>query len=174
MPDGSILISDDRGNRLTATGSRSGYGSTQSPGDVHLQAASGQQQAVIALNEPMKGMGEGGETRMGQQGPGRGHALRRRRSPVCAHREWRSGVPRIDGARCGNGTSSRSSVAAVVVDQRVPARRRTARRRVAGRSVRHGEAGQDDRETVWTPRSSAISRLSSVIVALMCRVCAPI
>ena len=75
------------------------------------------------------------------------HADRRRRSPLRAQRERRSGVPQD---RWHRGVAAQYPArfrrpAAAMADQRVPAGRRPARHRVSRRAGRrHGEAGQDD------------------------------
>ena len=136
----------------TATGLGSGYGSMAIAGDrVYLQGAIGRNSGVIALNRAdgkvvwAKAVGISPGER--QRRWTAQHAHRRRRSPVRAHRERRPGMLR-HGRRHPVAAKHPQGVpwpADPVADQRIPTRRWTTRRRVAGR-VRcgHGEAGQDD------------------------------
>ena len=97
------------------------------------------------------------------------HADGRRRSDLRAQRERRSGVPQD---RWHRGVAAQypprvQGPAAAMADQRVPAGRRAACHRVSRRAGRrHGEARQDDGNTVWTSKDlSDPAGYSSVIAA---------
>ncbi len=139
----------------TANNLGSGYGSMAVAGDrVFLQGARGPDSVVIALNRA-----DGKEVWAKAVGPintrmftnhGRRtarHADGRRRSPVRAHRERRPGVSedRWFGGLAIEHPQGIRRFAAAMDDQRVAARRRTARRGVSRWSWRRdGEVGQDD------------------------------
>ena len=139
----------------TANDLGTGYGSMAVAGDrVFVQGARGNEQrrhraqSSRRQGSVVEGARPGRNEACGR--PGRGtarHADRRRRSPVRAHRERRSGVPE-DRRHAGVAAQHPQGVrrlAAAMADQRVAARRRTASRGDSRRSGRrHGQAGQDD------------------------------